>query len=694
MELKKRLFLNYLALFVGFTALVIATIVTPKKAKIFVQRQSYPQGPANLDVKIIQKTSSSIKLSFFLKAVRGNVTGLMMTNFVLSAKDRTNNQLNLKEFRLGDDFAGICDLDENPEACRGRMFSKEGDKYVFRGVLMGKRISQGQELPLVTATFQLNNKGYVFSVGHTYSQGSGDTYQLFDYYDLTQGGNSTDYDMLSGLSGNLVIQNQVMVPTPTLTPVPTLTPTPTPTPSTISIGTILNLVKTQQTVINPNQQSLKVALMLKTDNPHVDSLDILFKYSSGLSFASPAFSKGSGVGSGATVSKRGIDVHNHLFRLSITGVRLTKPAGQNSYFIGTFNLLLNAKNTQNVHLVYTPGSTVDTNVNYQGQDILRAVGPGLSISPKVVLPTPTPIPTLTPIPPLTLTPTPTSAPTPSPISQSNIKFSIQASLPVIHKIENSQATMADHERLPALVFLIKQDGGLTPLWWLSTVNNVSYEPTLWFTYLADKQAVIGSDDQNVIAVSLDNIKNSKGIIIKMAGFLAKKIIWSNNQPNCQNNSQLEICHIDLGRIIPGDINAAGKRPSDMYNQALVAKYKTLLDWSKYVKGQSPYLEASLRWFSDDYINSFDTGFYPLTLANNNFYINWFGGKKANRYKRMPFEGSATVMSQKYYPTMIFNLLDLDGNRYLNALDWSLVHNSINSSQSGHGDLYSFIQGIK
>ncbi len=681
MDLKKRLILNYLALLVGFTALFIVSFISKQRGlRMFPQQAGLPQGPVRLVATAgINEVSGQkvVGISLKLRNLTQHEVRVVGSRFELVATNGSGKML---------------EIVNKPSLPAGTITANQGRKsYVFDLFFMsGLTIPAGGTetnwLPTINFALGTDNS-YKFVVNHGRADSNGG---FINVVDMMEGNEAKEYDILSGLSGDLIIQSS----TPTLTPIPPVSPSPPPTitiPPTIipsppiKRGTTLSLIKESDKVISNQRRTVDIEVRLVTNNVKVDSVDLVLSYPQDVSFHPIIFAPGMGLGRSAQVVKKSLDKSRRVALVSITNIHLTKSLGKKYYDIGTFPIYFDphSREVKTFQLVYKVGSTTDTNVNVRGEDILSGVGQPLVIQPlspsPTIAPTPTSVPSPTPIPTPTIEPTPTVS---QPISIAPVLFSFDVQTGVMHKVENKSASSSDYETLPALVWLVNNRGELAPLWWTSPVFN-GHTPVVWFSYSSNTEGKLVNFDQQEVNISSTDVKGMSGVIIKVAGFLAKRVTLNRDTLSCsRNNAGQDICRVKVGTLLPGDNNKAG-------NSDYITKYKQLLKWNNYApQNEGSYLTALLKWFGDDYINAFDMGMYPTILGDANYNLDWFEGKASHKYIPLPQLQRGTAVDM----TRNFNLLDLDGNRYLNALDWSLVNNSF-STTSGKGALFSFLQGV-
>ncbi len=827
MNWKKRLLIDYLALGVGFTALLVGVMVTPKKGRIFVQQQSLEQGSAHLEMQYRRGSNDIGWVDFFLKTGDQGLRGLMEVSFRVRSRDFRNTSLeaDLNNVEFGEKFdLSYCD----PTV--GRCFSKVSDGiYEFRVVLIGGiNLSAHKAYKLISVPFKVTDyPPYMFTVGH----GRIEDERFINHYSLLKDleGEPENYDILSGIEGDLVLRYPENTPTPVVaSPTPTqavarrvsvLTTVDRSTvvcladgrveiPIRIEVrnwpkrGGVIEVYRREdgsdnevllyqfdrsrndyyrngevilkrirefkdpsgnvtgavykfyhrgkqealegkewifkvkyKTIYNgrydgedetdrpvavscesggpvegaslnlaydPRRRGVKV--LLRTRNRKIDSMDLVFGYGANVKVDEEAVFElnKEDLGGSAVVSKRLVNEPARRVLVSITDIRLS--GDRDEYVVGWLKAeRLQGGNVQNsnegrVWLVFTPGSTVDTNVNRAGQDILTGVGDGVVI-PEIrggITPTstPTPLPTSTPV------PVPTSTPVPSPTETpqaGGVLISMQLPVKLMHRIENEGVVEEDYRKLPVMLFVGSGDK-LRGIMWGSLVYDQIREPVVWAWY-DYSNLVLRSTDQ-LAYISSSELEGADYYIIKVAGFLSRRISKREVNVECDGNGGGNtVCRFQVKEnlMLVGDINAAGVGRGiegvEPVEDDLVKAYQKLFGWDENVTigrntQEYKYLVNELLWFGDDVINGFDTGKYARVLGDTNFYIDWFEGKKAGVYSYIPLKWGQVGNRVKFTKVKWFNLLDADGNRYLNSIDWSIVHDSF--QQIGQGDLYEML----
>ncbi|NOY14727.1 MAG: hypothetical protein GXP43_00740 [bacterium] len=446
-----------------------------------------------------------------------------------------------------------------------------------------------------------------------------------------------------------------------------------------------------------NQVAVNANLRLVNEMT-VDSMDLVFNYSPGLRVdANEPFVIDDQLGSEATISKRIINGVSRQVIVNITGLHLGESG---NYRIGVLKVQRDdgagaqAVSQPRVWLAYTANSTVDTNVNVAGDDILVGVGNGVEI-PVAGGEEPAATPTAA---------APTEGPTPTPTNppdqpeEGEIFLNIQMPVKTLHAIEAVASGEADYRKLPMMLFVVSGDE-MKPVWWRNSVQLLPMkEPIVWMTY--DYQNAKMTADW-VASVTKSELEGADALIVKPAGFLAKRLVVADGDVDitCQASENRCVVEVnDSARLYGGDMIAGGSNRAVSGNvpveDDLMRAYKSLLEWDSHINAPTEnakkYLRGILSWFGDDVINSFDTGLYPTVLGDSSFYINWFEGKDNGKYKSVP-EMFPDEDLTKFMWSKWFNLLDQDGNRYLNALDWSIVQASYTQTETG-GDLSSELNG--
>ena len=833
MDWKKRLLVNYVALGVGFTALLIAAVVTPKKGRIFVQESGFPSGPGRLEMEVNLAGDDQLKVDFYFKLDQP-IRGLMELTFRVSARDWKGHKINVVSSEIGSEFQDVCNLADNPTDCLSRMFQRiEDGVYELRVVLLGKSLAKGRYKVLTAYydTSQTDHPPYVFKVSHAGFVGSGANRVRVNYYHVKVGAEETDYDILSGVEGDLEVMYPSMPSTSTPVPEPSVgvsgfsISAEVKGPGCMGDGKAMLpvwievrnwpekggniqvyrridggdeillyafrrdrerfvnkegrlVLKREQVFTNqegkvtgavywfyhaprqdvvegkpvvfrvvyrtadgdkkegevvtdpvvisclggdnqvgsslrleydPRNQGVKV--LLRPNNMQVDSMDLVLGYSLGVAVDqnTPFVLNRADMGSQAVMTKRFVNVPARRVLVSITGIDL---AGQkDEYVVGWFKVTredeqntqqINVDNEPSVWLLFTPGSTVDTNVNVKGEDVLVSVGSAVVVPPigggLPATPTPlpteisTPIPTNTPVP--TQIPTPTSGPTPQEV---RVLMDVKLPVSLVHRIERGQVGIEDYRRLPVMLF-VGQDDNFYGIMWNSLIYDQVRGAVVWMRYDYVNQVLVSNNQEAYISAS--DLQQANYYIVKVAGFLAKRIEKEDVNVECDENGQGDVvCKFYVREVVMllGDVNAAGSGRSinavDPVEDDLVKAYQRLFRWDQNVNvdpgaPEYKYLISELLWFGDDVINGFDTGKYAGVLSDTEFYIDWFEGKNTGVYGDVPSGWSSAADKRRFVNVKWFNLLDADGNRYLNAIDWSIVHNSF--QQMGQGDLYEIL----